>query len=150
MDRARKAPQTGLGYSLAELRDVIMITYERTTPNTRRNQGGFIVIRKTILCTAVVGVSALTLSSTVAQANPSTPMSVIEASAAQLCGAVDAHPTTGGVIDAMTGLDGRGLDEVDAAMVLITAMHHVCPQHATLLMGTIDPIAADELCTRQA
>ena len=108
------------------------------------------MIRKTILCTAVVGVSALTLSSTVAHANPSTPISVIEASAAQLCGTVDAHPTTGGVIDGMNGLDGGGLDEVDAAMVLITAMHHVCPQHAALLMGTIDPIAADELCTGQA
>ena len=35
---------------------------------------------------------------------------------------------------------------MDGALVLITAIHHVCPQHQALMMGVMDPIAAEEIC----
>lgn len=108
------------------------------------------MINKMVLGTAVIGITAMVASSTVAQANPSTPMPVIESSAAQLCGAIEAHPTPGGLIDGMGGLEGKGLDEMDQSLVLITAMHHVCPQHQPLIMGLVEPIAADELCSKPA
>ena len=109
---------------------------------------GIAVIQKTVLCAVVIGVSATLTSSAVAQANPATPMPVIESSAAQLCGAINAQPTQGGVIDGMNSLENRGLDEMDGALVLITAIHHVCPQHEALMMGTMGPIAAEEICTK--
>jgi hypothetical protein len=106
------------------------------------------VIKKTVLCAAVIGASAVLASSAVAHANPATPMPVIESSAGQLCGAIDGNPTPDGVIDGMSSLENRALDEVDGALVLITAIHHVCPQHEALMMGVLDPIAADELCNK--
>ena len=106
------------------------------------------MIKKTVLCAAVIGASAVLASSAVAQANPVTPMPVIESSAAQLCGAIDGNPTEGGVLDGMASLDNRGLDEMDGALVLITAIHHVCPQHEALVMGTMSPLAAEELCDK--
>jgi len=108
------------------------------------------VIKKMMLCTAAIGVGALVASSTVAQANPSTPMPVIESSAAQLCGAIDADPTQGGLIRGMGRLEGAGLDEMDQSLVFITAMHHVCPGHQPLIMGLMEPMAADELCGKPA
>ena len=101
-----------------------------------------------ILCAAVIGASAVLTSSAVAQANPATPLPVIESSAAQLCGAINGNPTEGGVIDGINSLDNRGLDQTDGALVLITAIHHVCPQHQALMMRVIDPIAADEICNK--
>ena len=109
---------------------------------------GIAVIQKTVLCAAVIGVSGMLTSSAVAQANPATPMPVIESSAAQLCEAINTEPTQGGVIDGMNSLENRGLDEMDGALVLITAIHHVCPQHEALMMGTMGPIAAEEICTK--
>jgi hypothetical protein len=106
------------------------------------------VITKTVLCAAVIGASTILISSAVAQANPATPMPVIDSSAAQLCGAIDANPTADGVIDGISGLETRGLDEVDGALVLITAIHHVCPQHETLMMDVVNPAAAEELCSK--
>jgi hypothetical protein len=106
------------------------------------------MIKNTVLCAAAIGVSAVLTSSTAAQANPATPMPVIESSAAQLCGAINGNPTDDGVMDGMNSLQGNGLDEMDGALVLITAVHHVCPQHEDLLMGVVDPIAAEELCTK--
>ena len=47
------------------------------------------MITKTVLCAAVVGAGVVLSNSAVAQANPATPMPVIESSAAQLCGAID-------------------------------------------------------------
>ena len=109
---------------------------------------GIAVIKKTVLCTAVIGASAVLASSAVAQANPVTPMPVIESSAAQLCGVINGDPTEGGVLDGMAGLDNRGLDEMDGALVLITAIHHVCPQHEALVMGIMGSVAAEEICAR--
>ena len=106
------------------------------------------MIKKTAIHASVICVGALLASSAVAQANPATPMPVIESSAVQLCDAVNANPTENGVIDGMNGLDSKGLDEMDGALVLITAMHHVCPQHEALMMGVVNPIAAEELCTK--
>ena len=106
------------------------------------------MIKKTILCAAVIGASAVLTSSAVAQANPATPLTVIESSAAQLCGAIDGNPTEGGVIDGMHSLDNRGLDQTDGALVLITAIHHVCPQHEALMMRVMDPIAAEGICNK--
>jgi hypothetical protein len=104
--------------------------------------------KRTVLFAAVIGVSAVLTSSAVAQANPGTPMPVIESSAAQLCNGINGNPTEGGVIDAMSSLENRGLDEIDGAMVLITAIHHVCPQHEALMMDVVNPIAAEELCSK--
>ena len=104
------------------------------------------MIKKSILGAAVIGFSAGLTSSAVAQANPATPLTVIESSAAQLCGAINGNPTEGGVMDGMNSLDNRGLDQMDWALVLITAIHHVCPQHEALMMGVLDPIAAEEIC----
>ena len=109
---------------------------------------GIAVIQKTVLCAVVIGVSATLTSSAVAQANPATPMPVIESSAAQLCGAINGNPTKDGVIDGMNSIDNRGLDQFDGALVLITAIHHVCPQHEALMMGVIEPAAAEDLCSK--
>ncbi len=106
------------------------------------------MIKKTVLCAAVIGASAVLSSSAVAQANPATPMPAIESSAAQLCGAINGNPTADGVIDGISSLENRGLDEIDGALVLITAIHHVCPQHEALMMDAINPVAAEELCRK--
>ena len=106
------------------------------------------MLRNTVLCAAIIGASAVLASSAVAMANPATPMQTIESSAAQLCGAINGRPTEDGVIAGLNSLANRGLDEMDGALVLITALHHVCPQHEALMMGTMGPIAADEICTR--
>jgi hypothetical protein len=104
---------------------------------------------KKVICAAVIGASAVLTSSAVAQANPATPMPVIESSAAQLCEVINGNPTEDGVIDGLNSLENKGLDEMDGALVLITAIHHGCPQHEALMMGTISPIAAEEVCGKQ-
>ena len=109
---------------------------------------GIAVIKKTVLYAAVIGASAVLTSSAVAQANPATPLTVIESSAAQLCGAINGNPTEGGVMDGMNSLGNRGLDQMDGALVLITAIHHVCPQHEALMMGIVGSVAAEELCSK--
>jgi hypothetical protein len=107
-----------------------------------------VVMRKTVRYAAAIAASAVLTSSAVAQANPATPMSKIESSAAQLCGAINGNPTKDGVIDGVNSLDNRGLDDLDGALVLISAMHHVCPQHEVLMMSVLDPIAVDEICNK--
>ena len=106
------------------------------------------MIKKAVICAAVIGASAVWTSSAVAQANPATPMPAIESSAAQLCGAINGNPTTDGVIDGLNSLENKGLDEMDGALVLMIAIHHGCPQHEALVMDTMDPIAAEELCSK--
>jgi hypothetical protein len=103
-------------------------------------------MKRMALYSAVIGASAVLTSSAVAHANPATPMSTIESSAAQLCGAIDRNPTQDGVMDGMNGLNDRGLDDMDGALVLISAIHHVCPQREALMMGVMDPMAAREVC----
>ena len=105
-------------------------------------------MKKTVLYAAVIGASAVLTSSAAAQANPATPMSAIESSAAQLCGAITGNPTKDGVIAGMNSLDNRGLDQMDGALVLITAIHHVCPQHEALMMGIMGSAAAEQLCSK--
>lgn len=105
------------------------------------------MIKRTMIAAAVAAL-AVNSGTAIAQANPATPMPVIDATASELCGAIDADPTEGGVIDAVNDVDSRGLDEMDGAMVMITAMHHVCPQHQELMWRVIDPVAAQELCTK--
>ena len=78
------------------------------TPGTRRKTKGIAMIKNTIYRAAVIGASAVLASSAVAQANPGTPMPVIESSAAQLCAAIDGNPTDGGVFDGMASLQNRG------------------------------------------
>lgn len=106
------------------------------------------MIKKTALVAAAIGASAVLASSALAQANPATPLPVIESSAAQLCDSINGDPTSHGVVDAMNHLANRGLDEMDGALVLITAIHHVCPQHEELVMGVVSPVAAEELCAK--
>ena len=105
-------------------------------------------MKKTVLYAAVIGASAVLTGSAVAYANPATPMPAIESSAAQLCGAINRNPTEDGVIAGMNSLDNSGLDAMDGALVLITAIHHVCPQHEALMMGIMGPIAAEEICSK--
>ena len=106
------------------------------------------MIKNMGVCAGIVCARTVLMSSAVAQANPNTPIPVIESSASQLCGAINADPTTDGVMAGLAGLQDNGLDEIDGAMVLITAIHHVCPQHQTLLMGDMGPVAAEEVCNK--
>ena len=106
------------------------------------------MIKKAAICAAVIGASAVLTSSAVAQANPATPMQVIESSAAQLCEVINGNPTADGVIDGLNSM--QGLDDMDGALVLMTAMHHGCPQHETLVTDTMNPIAAEEICAKQS
>ena len=105
-------------------------------------------MKKTVRYAAAIAASAVLTTSAVAQANPATPMPMIESSAAQLCGAINGNPTKDGVIDGVNSLDNRGLDDLDGALVLITAIHHVCPQHEVLMMSVLDPIAVDQICNK--
>jgi hypothetical protein len=103
-----------------------------------------------VALTVVLTAAACSTGSPVAQANPDIAMGVIEASAAQLCAAVDADPSAHGVMAGLAALDGRDLDDVDATLVLITAVHHVCPNHEDLVMGALEPVAVDELCPKRS
>jgi hypothetical protein len=103
------------------------------------------MIDKTVL-SACVAVSLVLTSFAVAQANPRTSMSVIDANATQLCGAINANPTEQGVLAGFDGMYARGLDYIDGTLVIITAIHHVCPQHDGLIMAVLDA-PAEELCT---
>ena len=106
------------------------------------------MINNRVLGAAVVGACAVLISSNVAQANPATPVQAIESAAGELCAAINVDPTSDGVVDGMDRLGNRGFDEMDGALLLVTAIHHVCPQHEALMMSVIDPIAAEELCTK--
>lgn len=100
---------------------------------------------------STLAITGVLVSSAVAQADPATPMSVIEESAVQLCASVDRSPDADGVIEGIGAVAvGQGLDEIDGALILLVAVHHACPQHEDLLMGVMEPIAADELCGRTA
>lgn len=104
---------------------------------------------KAHFCAAAIAVSAVLASSAVAQGNPATPMPTIEASAAQLCRIINTNPTQDGVIAGVSSLQDKGLDEQDGALVLVTALHHVCPQHEARMVGTMGSLAADEVCTER-
>jgi len=106
------------------------------------------MIKKTLLYATTIAASAMLLSAHVAQANPATPMSVIESSAVQLCGAVSAKPTKTGVMEGMTTLQNRGLDEADGALAILIAIHHDCPQYEDLVMNTMGALAGEESCTK--
>jgi len=123
---------------------VIADTMEEQTAHTK----GETMIKRAFTCATALAASALLLSADVAHANPATPMPVIESSAAQLCAAITRNPTKSGVMNGMNSLQNRGLDEADGALVLITAIHHVCPQHEAVMMNIMGPMAADELCTK--
>ena len=118
-----------------------------STSNRTTNERN-VVMKKVALYAATIGASALLVSSAVAQANPVTPMSTIDSSAAQMCGVIDHNPTKDGVLDGMASLNNRGLDQMDVALVLITAIHHVCPQREALMMSVIDPMATDAICKK--
>jgi hypothetical protein len=107
------------------------------------------MFKNSLLCAVAIGACAVLTTSAAAQANPATPMATIESSAAQLCAYVDDDPTENGVIDGMDSLQARSLDEIDGALVLITAIHHVCPQHEALVMNSMIPLAEEEICTER-
>ena len=106
------------------------------------------MINRTLISAVVIGAGAILAGSAVAVANPGTPMPVIDAAAAELCGAVNTNPTEDGVLVGLSALEDNRLDEMDGALVFITAIHHVCPQHESLMMKVLDPIAAEELCSK--
>ena len=101
------------------------------------------------MCAAAIVASAVLASSAVAQGNPATPMATIESSAAQLCAYVNDDPTENGVVEGLSSLGNRSLDEMDAQLVVITALHHVCPQHQELVMNSMIPFAEEEICTER-
>lgn len=107
------------------------------------------MIKNTLLCAAAIGASTVLTGSAVAQANPATPTATIESSAAQLCAYVNDHPTENGVMEGLSRLGKRSLDEMDAQLVVITALHHVCPHHQELVMNSMTPLAAEEICTER-
>jgi hypothetical protein len=109
---------------------------------------GKTMIKNIVICAAAIGASAVLASSAVAQANPATPMPAIESAAAQLCGVINGNPTPDGVFEGLNSLQNKGLDEMDGALVLMIAIHHGCPHHEALVMDTMDPIAAEELCSK--
>jgi hypothetical protein len=98
------------------------------------------------LMAAVVACAAALSNCAVAQANPTLPMPVIEDSARQFCGALNANPTTDGVGDGMNLIYDSGLDDTDGALVTIVAIHHTCPQHEDLILGVFDQVVAEEVC----
>jgi hypothetical protein len=95
-----------------------------------------------------VGMSAVLFSSTVAHANPATPMSAIEATAVQLCRAIAHDPSAHGVVEAMKHAAAPGFDEMDYSMTIMAAMHHTCPQYGDLFTSIAAEAASDELCGR--
>ena len=52
-------------------------------------------------------------------------------------------------MEGLSSLGDRQLDEMDAQLVVITALHHVCPQHQELVMSSMIPLAAEEVCTER-
>jgi hypothetical protein len=106
------------------------------------------MIKNTLLRATAIASSAALLSAAVAQANPATPMPVVESSVVQLCGAITANPTKVGVMEGMMRLQNRGLDEEDGALAILIAIHHVCPQHEDLVMNTMGALAGEEGCTK--
>jgi hypothetical protein len=106
------------------------------------------MIKKTFIRAVAIVASAMLASSAVAQANPVTSMTVIDDSAAQLCTYINANPTENGVVHGLMSLRSRRLDEMDAQLVVVTALQpRVCPQHDDLVMNSMASIAAEELCT---
>lgn len=91
----------------------------------------------------IAALAALALSCGVASANPATSPGVIDDNARILCDTVIQNPTQGGVIAGvdLISVPVRGLDAMDVAYVLITAVHHVCPQHERLIMGVVEEFA---------
>lgn len=102
-----------------------------------------------ILTITLIVATVLSMNSPAAQANPATPVPVIEAAAGRLCGAIDANPTEGGVEDALNSVDVSGFDDMDVSLMLISAMHHVCPQHQELMWKVMGTAAEQELCTER-
>jgi hypothetical protein len=97
--------------------------------------------------TGVLGVTAWPVSAP-ASANPATPTAVIEAAAAQLCAAIGLDQTESGVRTGMRALYKQGLDDVDGALVLLTAVHHVCPAHERLVLASVAPDPVGRALTR--
>jgi hypothetical protein len=106
------------------------------------------MIKKALTSATAIAASAVLLSAGVAQANPATPMPVIESSAVHLCGVISATPTNAGVMQGLTGLQNRGLDSADGTLAILIAIGHVCPQHEDLVMNTLSTVAAAEGCTK--
>ena len=106
------------------------------------------MIKKALTCATAIAASAIMLSANVAQANPATPMAVVELSAAHLCSAISAAPTKAGVTQGLTRLQNRGLDSADRALAILIAIGHVCPQHEDLVMNIVAGFAVEEGCRK--
>jgi len=99
---------------------------------------------------AAAGGDAHAPGSLLAQADPTTPIPIIESSTARRCGTTNGNPTTDGVVEAMYSLENGGFDAKDGALMPITVIHRVRPQDETLAMGIVGPIAAGEDCRRSS
>lgn len=53
--------------------------------------------------------------------------------AADICTSLDAHPTVGGIIDALDDMQANGLTHRESAVALMESVAYVCPIHADLL-----------------
>ena len=69
-------------------------------------------MKKSVRYAAAIAASAVLTTSAVAHANPTTPMPMIESSAAQLCGAINGNPTKDGVIDGVNSLYNKGFPTI--------------------------------------
>ena len=101
------------------------------------------------LAIALISATIPLLFAPSASANPATSQAQIDEAVVEVCGIISANPTEEGMFDAVTGLEGRGFDEMDAALTLISAGHHGCPQHEGMMIAIMTAVADDEICGRE-
>lgn len=77
---------------------------------------------------AVVVVLFVIASAAGAHADPGT----------EVCRTLDAHPTVGGIIDALDDLQTHGLSHRESAVALMESVAYTCPIHAGLLRKLMD------------
>ena len=107
------------------------------------------MIARSIVTVSILAAYSMPFNSPAAHANPATPMPVIESSAVQLCTAIDRNPNQLGVRTGLRGLEDRGFDDLDGALILLTAVHHVCPQYKDLVDATMERALGDQKCTKE-
>ena len=85
---------------------------------------------------AIVGGAAGIKSAHAAPASPG--QLYADQHAADICMTLDAHPTVGGIIDALDDMQANGLTHREAAVALMESVVYVCPIHTDLLQKLMD------------
>lgn len=79
-----------------------------------------------------------------ADAAPTTPGERFAAEhAADICIALDTHPTVPGVLGVLTSLDAYGLSAHESGVAVVTSVMNICPIHANLLRQFVDHYRKD-------